>query len=258
MARRPPIDDDRPLLWPLDQAGDRPLVTAARDVKKNYAERFSRALAVLFARALRQKFPEVRPTEDEVGHESEISGDTGKKRVDVAVWHPRDGLLLDVSIKTLSFPDWNKAKKVVGRFTKNVVRNDHELRAEADRLHRRQPYAVLVGVMFMPYEACEDGKKEPSSFAHAVRTFRDRTGRTGPEDLRFDRFEAFFVALYEYTGEKRGKTRFLDVTTNPPRQGRPREENVLKLSGVVARIKSLVAGRNSPMEEWADAEEPED
>lgn len=187
-----------------------------------------------------------------MGHETPFGSDAGKKRLDVAVWDDRDGLLLDVSIKTYSFQDWETKKKRAHRYTKNIVRNDHELRAEADRIHRRQPYSVLVGVMFMPFAACDDGKQEVSSFTHAVLTFRDRTGRRGPDDLRFDRFEAFFIGLYDYEGGERGRARFFDVGTPPPRQGRPKQTDTLSFRELTALIANLVKERNSPEPQWAE------
>lgn len=243
------------LLEVLDAAEPRPELSAGRSLKKNYAERLSRRLAVLFARGLRAHFPRVIPSEDDVGHETAFGGDQGKKRLDVAVWDDRLGLLLDLSIKTLSFQDWDNEKKKAGRFTKNVVRNDHELRAEADKIHRRQPYAVLVALMFMPFDACDDGKKGKSSFAHAVMTFRSRQGRDGPEDRRYDLFEAFFIGLYEIEGSQRGFVRFFDVSASPPKRGRPKLEHTLSFGELIGRIKDLHEARSAPEPEWADAAE---
>jgi hypothetical protein len=251
MSRRPPVAEF-PLRQVLDAVGERPALNADRALKKNYAERLSRSLAVFIARGLRPLFPGVRPTDDDIGHETAFGGEGGKKRVDVAVWHTRDGLLLDVSVKTYSFQDWDEKKQRSGRFTKNLVRNDHELRAEADKIHRRQPYAVLVGVMFMPVDACDDAKTGTSSFAHAVLTFRDRSGRKAPDDPRYDRFEAFFIGLYEYAGERRGEVRFFDVGKAPPKQGRPKREDTLSFSELIGQMKRLHDERNKPEPLWAD------
>src|ERR1700733_9077313 len=53
--------------------------------------------------------------------------------------YPGASLELLVSIKTLSFRDTKPKTKTqpkrVGRYTKNMVRNDHELRAEAMEFH---------------------------------------------------------------------------------------------------------------------------
>lgn len=245
------IPDDRALLGSLDAAEPRPPFDAERGEKKNYAERLSRRLAEFVADALRQWFPDASPVEGK-GHETEIGGDTGTKRIDVAVWDRQQGLRLDVSIKTYSFRDWSPKNKKAGRFTKNMVRNDHELRAEADTIHRRQPYSVMVAIMFMPYESCDDGKSDKSSFAHAVITFRKRAGRSDPDHPRFDRFEAVFIGLYEHEGPQRGYARFFDVTRNPPRQGRPKDGDLLAFSELIAKIKHIHDVRNDIAEpDWA-------
>jgi hypothetical protein len=66
----------------------------------------------------------------------------GQKRLDVKVWSDMKGLELLISIKTITFRDYNKKYDRVGRYTKNMVRNDHELRLEASTIHHRQPYSV--------------------------------------------------------------------------------------------------------------------
>jgi hypothetical protein len=251
---------ERPLAVALDEAGPRPPDDGDRHLKKNYAERLSRALAKAVARRLRPYFPQVRPTEEELGHEEAVGAAEGTKRLDVSVWDDRRkrGLLLDVSIKTYSFRDYDSKRGRPGRMTKNVLRNDHELRAEAAKVHARQPYAVLVGLMFVPFHACEDGRKESSSFAHMVLTFRDRTGRGGADDKRLDRFEAFYVALYEPEGDRRGFVRFFDVTRSPPRQGRPRLDDTLSFEELTAAVRALHDQRNRAGEQWAEAAGEED
>lgn len=247
-------DSETPILAALEAAEPKPPVSGKRPDKKNYAERLSRALAVTVARGLRPSFPTVHPTEDEVGHEMAFAVGGGRKRLDVSVWSERDkaGLVLDVSIKTYSFQDWDSKKKRAGRMTKNVVRNDHELRAEAAKVHARQPWAVLVGVMFTPVEACDDGKTDHSSFAHMVLTFRGRTGRSGPDDPRYELFEAFYVALYHQDGDSRGAVRFFDVATNPPRQGRPQLKDTVSFGEWCAEVDRLVRERSSPRQQWAE------
>ncbi len=81
----------------------------------------------------------------------------------------------------------------------NIVRNDHELRAEADVLHRRQRYAVLVAVMFLPHDACWDGSPPAghSSFAHQVFMLRKRAGRTNPDHPNTDLSERVFIGLFD-------------------------------------------------------------
>lgn len=90
-----------------------------------------------------------------------------------------------LDLKTYSFRDPRKDKSgqvVLGRYTKNVVGNDHELRAEAMDHHERHPLAVLIGLFFLPLRACDDVGNDKSSFAHSIMTFRPRAGRALPAD----------------------------------------------------------------------------
>src|SRR5262245_27500507 len=69
----------------------------------------------------------------------------GFKKLDVNYSTPELGLALGVSIKTINYRD-----PETKRYTKNYSRVDNELRAEAMDYHQRQPFAVLVGLLFLP------------------------------------------------------------------------------------------------------------
>lgn len=129
----------------LRSAGDRALAVTRAD-KKNYAEALSRKLAIRFANGLRPNFREILPDESGVGQESKARTAKGFKRLDVNYSRPEIGLGLGVSIKTINFRD-----PKTGRYTKNYTRVDGELRAEASDYHDRQPYAVMVAVVFIPF-----------------------------------------------------------------------------------------------------------
>lgn len=266
MNRRPsratPVDDERPLREILDGLEPKPGVDATRERKHAYATALSRRLAVLLGRALRPVYPNVLPTEDDIGHESPTGSSEGRKRLDVKVWDDLLGLVVLVSIKTYSFKDWDSRKRTAGRYTKNIKRNGLELKDEADVMHRRQPYSVIVALMFMPFTACDDGDPSTtsevqgvSSFASAVRRLRVRTGRAlDPDEKRFERYdltERLFIGLYEYDDPaKRGALRFFDVEDRPPRTGRPSSAATRSLSELVAEIKRLEDQRNSSGIEW--------
>lgn len=256
-ARR--IDWERPLRAALDAAEPRPPLTADRYLKKNYAERLSRGIASLFADALRPAYPGVTPRTGGEGQESPVGTDRGRKRLDVKVWDDMLGLLAAVSVKTLTFRDWVAKDERAGRYTKNMVRNDHELRAEASVVHRRQPYSVLFGVLFLPTDACDDGSatdRATSSFAHAVVTLRKRTGRQGPSD-QAELFEHVFVGLFEPDGAERGAVRFFDVSKPPPRVGRPRRIDTMDLRAVIDQVRAVEQARNERAPVWGEAEDDE-
>lgn len=236
----------------LEAAGLRSEATSAT-AKKNYAERFSRALATCFANALRPHFAGISP--DPSGKKQEMPARTAKgfKKLDVNYSTVDLGLALGVSVKTLNFRDAASA-----RYTKNYTRIDAELRAEATDYHQRQPYSVLVGVLFLPVDACDDaGKakkaelKNVSSLGEAVRRFRYRAGRETPRD-DVDLFERFFIGLYEPDGPEAGATRFLDVMAPPPRARRLRPDEGLSFDEVIAAIVATYNERNDPPFTWAE------
>lgn len=249
------IDWGQPLREPKRRALPRPEPTASAAEKKNYAERLSRALAEMLAEALRSKaaFRSITPTADGRGHEAHTRAEGGKKKLDVRLLNYELGLVFSASIKTYSFQDYSPSTKSFGRYQKNVVRNDMELRAEADVIHRRQPYAVMVGFFFMHEGALLDGENKHSSFAHAVFTFRKRSGRLNAQDQRFDRFEKVYIGLFNPDDVVDGTVAFFDVENRPPRIGRPR--HLLTLREVIEEIDLLVKTRNDLVYEYDDGAE---
>ena len=213
----------------------------------------SNALAVVFANGLRRRnFDGVLP-DSAGGFESRVRSARGLKKLDVNYSTPEMGLGLGLSIKTISSRD-----PETGRYTKNYSRNDNELRAEAVDYHRRQPFAVLAGFLFMPIDAADDagtgrgdGEDDPgiSSFGAAVRYFRYRTPRPAP-DAEPDLFEAFFVALYEPGGEAVFWP-VHDLDLDPPAGRRPYADEVLDLDGALEEVVELYDRRNNPPFSWS-------
>jgi hypothetical protein len=156
------------------------------------------------------------------------------------------GLGLGLSIKTINFRD-AKTK----RYTKNYTRADGELRAEASDYHERQPYSVMVAVIFLPIDACDDGgKNAPSSFGQAIQVFRFRARRDSPKDPAM-LFERVFIGLYETDEPHFGDVVFFDVTSAPPRTGRP--DAPMSIAELMQEIVETYDRRNSPRFDWADA-----
>lgn len=227
------------------RAAPRPALTDTAASKKNYAERLSRCLATCFANGLRPAFPGILPTETGDQQEAPARAARGLKKLDVNYSTPQLGLALGVSLKSINFVDPGSA-----RYTKNYSRNDNELRAEATDYHQRQPYAVLVGVLFLPAESCDDGNRSAdgiSSFGAAVRYFRPRAGRQSPRQ-EVEQFERFFIGLYEPNGD----STFFDVLRPPPRNRRPRPDELMAFGQLLAAITAAYDERNDPPFEWAD------
>lgn len=222
----------------LRAAGERP-DSGTQAEKKNYAERLSRHLATTFANALRPRFPGILPDEDGSGQESKARTSKGVKKLDVNYSHPMLGLGLGVSIKTLNFPDDRS-----GRYTKNFTRIDNELRAEAMDYHQRQPFAVMVAILFIPRDAASDAGSERglSSFAQSVKVLRHRAGRRVPSDDP-ELFEALFVGLYDVST---AEVTFFGVDDSPPRNRLPTAAESFDMSVLLERIEGLYNMRNDP------------
>jgi hypothetical protein len=144
-----------------------------------------------------------------------------------------------------------------------MKRNEEELRIEAMGYHKRQPYAVMIGILFLPFDSCHDGKKKnPSSFGSWVRHLRPYAGRRDPE-AEIDSFEKIYVGLYEPDGSNLA---FFDIEADPPKNGRPSGDgNLRSPDGRVRRLLSygefldavhhLYLGRNAAEFRWANGEE---
>jgi hypothetical protein len=176
----------------------------------SFAIYFAKYMSAEIAAVLSSDFPGVR------SGETPSQSVRGPKRVDLNYSTPELGLGLAVSFKSVHFGEKSNGD---ADFIHNMKRNDEELRVESTAHHLRQPYAVLVAAVFLPFEACTDFA-ETSSFASWVQYLWPLKGRTEPEDPP-DRFELVFIALYARDGSELG---FYQVggPIGCPRSGRPR------------------------------------
>jgi hypothetical protein len=195
------------------------------------------------------------PDADGRRQESKARTSKGYKKLDINYSTAELGLGLGVSVKTLNFVDGRSQ-----RYTKNYTRIDNELRAEASDYHERQPYAVMVAVIFLPLDSCSDGKSRAraagristtaSSFAQAVHIFRHRASRAAPIDAPA-KFERVFIALYDVArGPEFGRVRCFDVAGTPPKNGVPR--SILTLTEMLTEIVNAYDERNNTKVAWAD------
>jgi hypothetical protein len=214
--------------------GSKPAADAPQSAKKRYSERMSEALAYAFADELRHRgLADTRPAPDGSiggsGAERRLSGGIGAKKVDVSWSTEQAGLLLGMSIKTINFRD-----SKTGNFQKNVTNRRGDMLFEAITLHRRFPYAALVGVLCLDKQAVNDGtQKRKSTFENVhprLRLFSDRKDPAG----RDEQFEFFYVALVD--GDARSPSFDLYKVGDP--------QNKLSLNDMVEEILTLVAERN--------------
>lgn len=209
--------------------------------KNQYAVRFAEHMATRIASDLFERL------EDIVATTKRSAGSArGKKQLDINFSTPQLGLALGISLKSVHLRDVKGAE----RYTHNMKRNEEELRIEASGYHKRQPYAVMVGVLFLPFDCADDGKKDnPSSLGSWVRHLRPYAGREEPED-EIDRFEKIYIALYEPDGTD---LRFFDVQDDPPKNGRP--AHTLDYREFLGDVYHAYLRRNQAEFKWAEGDE---
>lgn len=180
--------------------------------KNKYAVRFADEMGRAIAEALAPHLPGTASSAKRTA-----KAVRGSKQLDVNFSSPAVGLALGISLKSVHIREATGGK----RYTHNMKRNEEELRIEASGYHKRQPYAVMVGVIFLPFDSCDDGKGDnSSSFGSWVRHLRPYSGRSDPHDDA-DRFEKIYIGLYDHGNPD---LRFFDVDSDPPKNKRPRED----------------------------------
>jgi len=243
MPRRDPSQPDGAMVISevLAAAEPRPTRGASPSIKNQYAVRFADAIARRIALHLQDRLPGI-----EASARRAAGSVMGTKQLDVNFSSPQLGLALGLSLKSVHIRDVGGA----GRYTHNMKRNEEELRIEAYGYHKRQPYAVMAGVLFLPFDSCDDARsRNPSSFGSWVRHLRPYTGREKPTD-EFDRFEKVYVGLYEPDGTD---LRFFDVALAPPKQGRP--ANLLDYASFLDAVYLAYTKRNQADFRWASGDE---
>jgi hypothetical protein len=161
--------------------------------KRLYSEKMSACIALALGEELRLRgMKEARPSgpgdTGPSGAERRLAGGIGAKKVDVTWATEESGLLLGISVKTISFRD-GKTKN----FQKNLTNRRGDMLIEAVTLHRRFPYAVLIGMLFMDKEArSDDTVRRRSTFLNAFPRLRLFTGRSDPSG-RDEQLERFYL-----------------------------------------------------------------
>ena len=171
--------------------------TANQAEKKRFSEKLSENLAYAFAQELRDRgMKGARPSEpgdlEGSGAERRMEGGIGAKKVDVTWATAEAGLILGVSVKTINWKDKKSAN-----YQKNVTNRRGDLLFEAVTLHRRFPYAVLIGVFCFDVGAAEDATdRRKSTFLNThdrMKLFTDRPEPSGQEE----RFEKLYIVLHD-------------------------------------------------------------
>jgi hypothetical protein len=181
----------------------KPPDTAKQAKKKAYSEQVSRVVAFAVAAELRKcGLDSARPTEGGLdtksGAERRMAGGIGAKKVDVTWATEESGLLVAFSIKSINFKD-SKTKN----YQKNLTNRRGDLLFESITLHRRFPYAVLVGLFLLDEGAKTDRTDTRKSTLENAHDRLDLfTGRSDPAG-RDEQYEHLYIGLL---GVGRGKT----------------------------------------------------
>jgi hypothetical protein len=204
-------DVDDILTAALKKLPPKPADTASREAKKAYSESMSAVVALALAQALRNRnLRETVPTDvEEVlaepkgkgtvkartkkrGAERRMAGGLGAKKVDVTWATEEGGLLLALSIKSVNFRD-----QKTGNFQKNLTNRRGDMLYESTTLHRRFPYAVLGGFIFLDKgSATDETGKRKSTATTAHSRFRMFTGRDDPAG-RPEQYERLYIILVD-------------------------------------------------------------
>lgn len=267
------LSPDVRLVRALDEADDAGSYTEATvsgsvDVKRNWSNRFADAAARFLAPVLRQALAdeggsedlEVYPMAGGTSERTVVLGEGSRKRIDVAVVHRLGGLRIDLSMKGLNFKDRSS-----DHYDKNLTGRTYELEDEIRQVRRLQPACFVFALYWLPLPAASDKATGESSFARTVVHLRARIHRGAPGTARdAERLDGAGVALYApaetalFGGEvvDRGVLRCLDVTSDPPRRGRPRVESTATVDEVVARwVRAYLEAVGAARPDWAEAEE---
>lgn len=188
---------DNTLVAGLKTLPPKPSDKAPAATKKNYSERVSNVVAQAFAQELRDRgLGTARPAPPGVvgvsGAERRLSGGLGPKKVDVSWTTEESGLLLAISVKTINFRDLRS-----GNFQKNLTNRRGDMLFESITLHRRFPYAVLAGFLFLDQEAAmDDTGRRRTTFDNAHSRLALFSGRDDPAG-RDEQYERLFIALLD-------------------------------------------------------------
>jgi hypothetical protein len=176
------------LLDAVVSAGLLPDGNAPREDKKRYSELLSQQLAQEVAAGLRAiGFEGVKPFPGGPG-ERAFQGGLGPKKVDVSYADEQHGLLLAVSIKSIT----------TAPFGKNLKNRFYDLCPEGITLHLRFPYSVVCALFCFPSAADLDlsPARQKSTFQRARALLSTISGRREYTDPG-EKFENITLMLFQ-------------------------------------------------------------
>ena len=225
----------------------------SQNTLRHYSERFSKAVALW----VRDLIVHDKRVDKVQMPEARVPTCFGTKPLDVGCLDATGYLALDISLKTFHFRDRKKNK-----YDKNLTGRFYELLGEGLELRLSYPEVVLVALVLLPFDGCDDSSRyAPSSFGKAAKQFSKIAGRGSDGDHALS-FEFVFIGLFEPDKPDSG-LRFFDASLSPPRSKRPEPVEMLSVNEVLDRIMTVVASRKEarrpedmrvkPVCDWSDA-----
>jgi hypothetical protein len=186
----------------LKTAQTKPAADAEQAMKRGYSQSMSSVFATELGAYLRDRgCADARPAAPGElggsGAERRMAGGIGAKKVDVTWATAEAGLIFAASIKTINAKDARS-----GNYQKNLTNRRADLLFESVTLHRRFPYAVMLGLFCLDQGAAADEKMRGekltrrSTFQNAHQRLQLFTGRDDPAD-REEQFEILCILLVD-------------------------------------------------------------
>jgi hypothetical protein len=202
-------------------------------LKRQYSDDLSRLFSAAMERSLETHFPRVASGE---GRGVNAASAEGIKSVDVTFTIEGLFLGLGISTKVVGLPEPGHG------YTHNFKRLTEEWTLETVTLHRYMPYAVLVGILFLPRDAMTD-RTNITSLASAVTKFRGFQGRED-ENGPAENMEKTYVGIFDPEPTADGWVRFFDVRHGLDDRVEPSSEQLLSFEQVKDELVALFKKRN--------------
>ncbi len=201
--------------------------------KRQYSDDLSRLFSKAIEKSLGSHFPETTSGE---GTGANAASAEGVKSVDVTFNIEGLFLGLGISTKVVGLPEEGHG------YTHNFKRLSEEWTLETVVLHRYMPYAIIVGILFLPVDAINDRPKT-TSLAAAASKFRGFQGRTDQGDLA-ENMEKIYIGLFDPDPTAGGEVAFFDVHHELGDLEEPPSEKLCTFEEIKDELVALFKRRN--------------
>ena|SRR6266508_6168114 len=201
------------------------------DLKRQYSDDLSREFSKALEESFRSHFPNTQSGE---GVGMNAASAEGIKSVDVAFNIEGLFLGLGVSVKVVGLPEEGHG------YTHNFKRLTEEWTTETILYHRYMPAAIIVGMLFLPYD-CVTDRDKCSSLSFACEKFRGFQGREAASDHP-ELMEKIYIGLFDRVRED--WVRLVDVESEIGPREVPEDQQLLTLEQIKSYLVKLFRKRN--------------